>query len=188
MTPKRVFAQAYRMTDPCYGMSGGYSSALALPLRNSTRMDAARVRRIKGVTPMSKIWFGAVVASALMSLAASASAEAKVPLPEEQHINEQLIAAAEGDLIRNNCPAISARMFVVFDKMLALKSYAQGKGYTEAEVKLFLRDKEQKARVKATAVAYLASVGAVEGDGQSYCRAGRAEIANGTLLGSLLKE
>ncbi len=185
---ERGFAQTNHMTDPCYGMSGANSSALALPQVNSARKGAARVRRIKGVTPMSKFWFCAVAGSALMSLSAVASAEAKVPLPEEQHINEQLIAAAEGDLIRNNCPAISARMFVVFDKMLALKSYAEGKGYTEAEVKLFLKDKVQKARVKAAAVAYLASAGAVEGDGASYCAVGRAEIAKGTLLGSLLKE
>ena len=91
MTPKRVFAQAYRMTDPCYGMSGGYSSALALPLRNSTRMDAARVRRIKGIKHMARIWFGAVVASALMSLAASASAEAKVPLPDRMQMTNLLL-------------------------------------------------------------------------------------------------
>jgi hypothetical protein len=123
-----------------------------------------------------------------MSLSVTAGAEAKVPLPDEAHINEQLIAAAEGDMIRNNCPAISARMFVVFDKMLQLKSYAERKGYTEAEVKLFLKDRDQKARVKAAAAAYLASAGAVPGDGDSYCRVGRAEIAKGSLLGSLLKE
>ena len=188
MSPKRDFADPNRMTNPCYGMSGSFSAALALPQLHSARKDAARVRRIKGVTDMSKFWFGAVVASALMSLSAAASAEAKVPLPEEQHINEQLIAAAAGDLIRNNCPAISARMLVVFDKMLALKSYAEDKGYTEAEVKLFLKDKDQKARVKGAAADYLASAGAVEGDGKSYCTVGRAEIAKGTLLGSLLKE
>ena len=188
MNRRRLFAQHYHMTARCYGMSGRFSAALALPLLHSARTDAARVRPIKGVGYMSKFWFGGVVASVVMALAVAASAEAKVPLPDEPHINEQLIAAAEGDLIRNNCPAISARMFVVFDKMLQLKSYAEGKGYTEAEVKLFLKDKEQKARVKGAAAAYLASAGAVEGDGESYCSVGRAEIAKSTLLGSLLKE
>lgn len=188
MSPKRVFAHPNRMTAPCYGMSGGFATALALPQLQSTRTGAARVRMVKGVIHMSKIWFGVVAASALMSLSAAASADAKVPLPDEAHINEQLIAAQEGDMIRNNCPAISARMLVVFGKMLALKSYAVRKGYTEAEVKLFLKDKVQKARVKGAAVAYLASVGAVEGDSESYCTVGRAEIAKGTLLGTLLRE
>ena len=143
---------------------------------------------VKGVFQMSKIWFGAFVVAALTSLPAAAGAEGRVPLPEEQHINEQLIAAAGGDLIRNNCPAISARMLVVLGKMSDLKSYAEGKGYTEAEVKVFLKDKDQKARVKGAATAYLASQGAVDGDSESYCKVGRAEIANGTLLGSLIRE
>ena len=188
MRPKRLFAHPNRMTAPCYGMSGGFATALALPQLQSTRTDAARVRMVKGIVQMSKIWFGAVIASALMSLSAAASADAKVPLPDEAHINEQLIAAQEGDMIRNNCPAISARMLVVFGKMIALKSYAERQGYTEAEVKVFLKDKAQKARVKAAAAAYLASVGAVAGDSASYCRVGRDEIARGSLLGSLLKE
>ncbi|MEO6298141.1 MAG: DUF5333 domain-containing protein [Paracoccaceae bacterium] len=137
---------------------------------------------------MLKICFGAVVATSLMTLSAAANADDKVPLPQEAHINEQLIAAAEGDLIRTNCPSISARMLVVFGKMYDLKHYAVGKGYTEEEVKAFLKDKDQKARVKGAAVDYLASQGAVEGDSKSYCAVGRAEIANSTLLGSLLKD
>jgi hypothetical protein len=184
----RLFAHFHRMTPRCYGMSGGFSSPLALPQLQDARKQAARVSMVKGVGFMSKIWFGAVAALAFLSLPAMASADGKVPLPEEAHINAQLIAAAEGDMIRNNCPSIEARMLVVLDKMWALKSYAERQGYTEAEVKAFLKDKEQKARVKGAAAAYLASQGAVEGDAESYCRVGRAEIAKGSLLGSLLKE
>ena len=84
--------------------------------------------------------------------------------------------------------SFSARMFVVFDKMMQLRAYAEDQGYTEAEVKAFLKDKVQKARVKEAAMAYLVSQGAVEGDVESYCSVGRAEIAGGTLLGSLLTE
>ena len=116
-----------------------------------------------------------------------AVAEGKVPLPQEAHINEQLIAGAAGDILRNECPTISAQMLVVFDKLFALQSYAKGKGYTEAEVKAFLKDKDQKARVKAAAAEYLAVAGAKAGDSASYCTVGKAEIANRTLLGSLIK-
>ena len=188
MRAKRGFAHDYRMTQRRYGLSGGIPAVFAGPHLYCTRNDAAWVRLVKGVCHMSKIWFGAVVVSALLALPALATADGKVPLPEEAHINAQLIAAAEGDMIRKNCPAISARMLVVFEKMLALKSYAEGKGYTEAEVKLFLKDKAQKARVKGAATDYLASQGVVEGDSESYCRVGRAEIAKGTLVGSLLKD
>ena len=138
--------------------------------------------RDKGDAMTRIVW-----AALAVMLPLGAMAEVPVPLPQEAHINEQLIAGAEGDLIRKNCPAISARMLVVLDKLFALKSYAEAKGYTEAEVKAFLKDPDQKARVKGAAAEYLATQGAVAGDGESYCTVGRAEIAKGTLVGSLLQ-
>ena len=122
-----------------------------------------------------------------MAVSVPAMAQGKVPLAEESHINEQLMAAAAGDMLRQTCPSITARMLVVLLKMRDLESYARSKGYTEAEVNVFLKDKGEKARVKAAAVDYLAAAGVVSGDVQSYCAAGRAEIAKGTLVGSLLR-
>lgn len=123
---------------------------------------------------------------ALSLFATALMAEDKVPLSQEAHINEQLIAGAAGDILRNICPTLSARMFVVWGKLYDLRQYAIDKGYTEEEVKAFMKDKDQKARVKAEAMTYLAAAGVVEGDVESYCQAGRDEIAKGTLLGSLL--
>jgi hypothetical protein len=114
-------------------------------------------------------------------------AQDRVPLPEEAHINEQLIAGSAGDILRNACPTLSARFFVVWQKLRDLEAYARDKGYTEAEVKAFLKDKTQRSRVKGAAQAYLAAAGAIEGDAESYCAVGRAEIAKGTLVGSLLR-
>lgn len=109
-----------------------------------------------------------------------------MPLAEEPHINEQLIAAQAGDILRKTCPTISARMFVVWGKATALEDYARAAGYTEDEVNLFLKDKVQKARVKAAAMDYLTAAGVMEGDVESYCQAGRDEIAKQSLVGSLL--
>ena len=109
-----------------------------------------------------------------------------MPLAEEPHINEQLIAAQAGDILRKTCPTISARMFVVWGKAMALEDYARAAGYTEDEVNLFLKDKVQKARVKAAAMDYLTAAGVMEGDVESYCQAGRDEIAKQSLVGSLL--
>lgn len=132
---------------------------------------------------MSKLWFPVMIAlSAIPALA-----EGKVPLPQETHINEQLIAAQAGDMLRKTCPTLEARTFYVLSKLAELKSYARAQGYTEPEVAAFLKDKAEKARIKSTAVAYLAAAGVVEGDVDSYCRAGHKEIASGTLVGSLLR-
>jgi hypothetical protein len=136
---------------------------------------------------MSRSWFPSVMTALLIAVTVPATAQGKVPLAEEGHINQQLIAAAAGDMLRQTCPSISARMLVVLLKMRELESYARSEGYTEAEVKAFFKDKAEKARVKAAAVDYLIKAGAVPGDVESYCDAGRAEIAKGTLVGSLLR-
>jgi Family of unknown function (DUF5333) len=113
--------------------------------------------------------------------------DAKVPLTEEPRINQDLIAGAAGDLLRKTCPKVSARMFVVWDRLYQLRNYAVAQGYTEAEVKAFLKDPVQKARIKAAAADYLAEAGAVEGDVDSFCQTGRDEVAKETLLGSLIR-
>ena len=124
-----------------------------------------------------------ILAAALLALPAIAQ---PLPLAEEPHINEQLIAAQAGDILRKTCPTVSARMFVVWEKASVLEDYTRAAGYTEEEVALFLKDKAQKARVKAAAMEYLTAAGVVAGDVESYCQAGRDEIAKQTLVGSIL--
>ena len=108
-------------------------------------------------------------------------------LEKDAHVTEMLVAAQVGDIIRNNCPSISARMFVVLGEMFSLQNYATEKGNSDAEIKAFLDSKAQKDRIKALALTYLAKAGVQEGDDESYCAAGRAEIAAGTVAGSLLR-
>lgn len=129
----------------------------------------------------------AVFVGALILSMAQALAQATVPLAEEPHINEQLMAAAVGDVIRNTCPSISARMVTVFFKVKELEKYARNAGYQEDEVKAFLKDKSEKARIKGMAIDYMAANGAIEGNVDSYCALGNAEIEKDSLIGSLLK-
>ncbi len=109
-----------------------------------------------------------------------------VPIEEDQVITEQLTSAMVGDIIRKTCPTISARMVVAFVKAQNLKSYALKQGYAEPEIKAFLKNKTQKARIKELATAYLAKQGAKPEDAESYCVVGRAEIAAKTLTGQML--
>ena len=129
-----------------------------------------------------------VFSGALMLGATAAAAQAAVPLAQEPHINQQLMAGAVGDAIRKSCPSISARMVTVYIKMKELENYARKAGYREAEVKVFLKDAGEKARIKGMAADYMAANGVIAGDVESYCTLGRAEIAKGSLIGSLLRE
>ena len=108
-------------------------------------------------------------------------------LEKDAHVTEKLVAAQVGDIIRNTCPSISARMFVVLSEGLSLKNYALDQGNTEAEIKAFLAKPSEKARIKGLALDYLAKAGAKEGDPESYCVVGRAEIAAGSTVGQLLR-
>lgn len=120
-------------------------------------------------------------------MAAVTPAMALEPLQDETHINDSLRAGRIGDVIRKTCPTVSARMFVVLGKIEDLKRYALDKGYTRDEVEEFIKDRDQKNRLKAEADAYLAAAGAVEGDPESYCKVGRDEIAKGSMIGELLR-
>ena len=127
----------------------------------------------------------AILTAALLALGTPALA--REPLGDDPHIVNSLMSGRVADVIRTECSSISARMFVVMGKLNDLETYARGKGYTEAEVKAFLKDKDQKDRIKAMATDYLAKAGAVSGDAESYCKVGRDEIAKGSLAGSLLR-
>ena len=177
---------AYRPTACCYRMTGRNGPKLWLPQLQCARNQAARISA-KGQVNMSTYRFPFLVAAALCAASLPAMAEGNVPLADEAHINEQLVAGAAGDILRRTCPTLKARVLVVMGKLNALENYARAQGYTKDEVNAFLKDRGQKARVKTAAMGYLSAAGAVEGDVESYCSAGRAEIAKGTLVGSLLR-
>lgn len=128
-----------------------------------------------------------LVPMTLAALLLAAPAFALEPLAEETHINDSLRAGRIGDVIRKTCPTISARMFVVLGKIEDLKGYALDKGYTRAEVEAFIKNPEQKQRLRAEADAYLEAAGAVPGQPETYCAVGEAEIAKGSLIGELLR-
>ncbi|WP_224823395.1 DUF5333 domain-containing protein [Cognatishimia sp. MH4019] len=125
--------------------------------------------------------------SAMLLGVMATSAAALTPLPEEKHINDQLLAASVGDKIRKNCPSISARMFVVWQKANDLEDYARDKGYSEEEVKAFLKDKDERKRMKRLRNAYLEENGVSKDNPDSYCALGEKEIKAKSLIGELLR-
>ncbi len=128
-----------------------------------------------------------IIAALAVFAMTTASASALTPLPKEYHINQSLMSGVVADKIRKACPSISARMIVAWSKLNGLKSYAVSKGYKETEVRAFLKNPTEKARVKAMAADYLKSHGAVAGNAESYCTVGREEIAKKSLIGQMLR-
>ncbi len=125
--------------------------------------------------------------SLVLPVAGMAQAANLPPLSENTYINERLVAAKIGDIIRKACPSIEARRLYAIGQALKLKDYALRQGYSSDEIDAFVSSKTEKQRVRATAEAWLAANGAVEGDPESYCVLGREEIARGTITGTLLQ-
>ena len=128
----------------------------------------------------------ALVAAMTTALTPIASA-AREPLSTEAYVNQQLIAARVADRIRRECPSINANMVRAFAAAQSLKAYAQRKGYPEAEIDAFLKDRAQRQRIYAEAEAYMAARGVRAGDVQSYCALGQAEIDARSTIGSLIR-
>ena len=129
---------------------------------------------------------GAVLATVLAVAMAGSTASARPALNEEQHINDSLVSAAVGELIRRKCSTISVNYFVALGKAHALKRYALGLGYSRPEIEAFLEDKDEQKRVRRSANSYLKTNGVVKGNEATYCTLGRTEIANRSLTGQLI--
>lgn len=125
--------------------------------------------------------------SAALVLLCAQPVHAGQSISENAYLVESFVAGRAGDVIRKTCPTISARMLLVFSELRALERYALAQGYTRADFRAFRTSAAEKARIKARAAAYLKAAGAVEGDAESYCRVGRAEIAAGSRMGRLLR-
>lgn len=131
-----------------------------------------------------KSLIAAIVAAATLSSAMPAFA--LEPLAKEKYINDRLIAARIADRVRRECPTLDARMFFAFQQARALKQYALKKGYSNQQIDTFLKSKEDKKRIYAVAEDYLKRKGAKAGNVQSFCKIGKQEIANKSVIGSLL--
>lgn len=129
----------------------------------------------------------ASLALVISLLGTAAPAQALEPLSEEKYINYSLISAAIGALIKDNCSSIGVRGLTALSKALALKRYALNKGYTKKEIDTYTKSKAAKTYVRSQADAYLAAHGVVVGEEETYCALGREEIANKTLVGSLIR-
>ncbi|WP_423211335.1 DUF5333 domain-containing protein [Paracoccus yeei] len=123
---------------------------------------------------------------ALIGAVLASPAGALEPLSQEKYINDRLIAARIADRIRRTCPTIDGRILYAYGEARKLKSYAQKKGYSNAQIDAFLDNRQEKDRIYAVAEDYLKRKGARADDPQSFCAVGRQEIANRSVIGSLL--
>lgn len=127
-----------------------------------------------------------LMAIVLTSMLAAQPLAAKPPLREVAEIDDGLLWIGIADEIRKKCPDISARMIRAYGRIKGLENRALELGYSESEIKAYVRSDAEKARMKQRGIDWLTSKGVAVGDVQGYCALGKAEIDRNSAIGSLL--
>ena len=130
----------------------------------------------------------AIALAALTLWPAALSAQALPPLGQVEVVTEGLIDTAIAYEIDRVCETIEGRRLKGIALLWSLHSSARGLGYSNDEIEAFVDDRVEKDRLEGIARERLAGLGAVEGQPETYCAVGRAEIALGSRVGSLLNE
>lgn len=126
------------------------------------------------------------IAALVIALSAGPAA-AQQPLSEVTEISEGLIAAAIAYEIGDKCDRIDARILRGIGFLNGLRDRAQELGYSDAEIEAYLDDRAEKVRLEAVARQRLRDMGGVEGQWDTYCAVGQAEISAQSQIGRLLR-
>ena len=110
------------------------------------------------------------------------------PLGQVEPITEGLITAAIVYEIGRVCEPVHSRRVQGIGYLLSLQAKARSLGYSREEIDAFVEDEAEKARLEAIARARLRAMGAIEGQPDTFCAVGRAEMARGSQIGALLYE
>lgn len=128
-----------------------------------------------------------IITTAVALSLLAAPVAAKPPLRDVPAIDDALLDLGIADLVRKNCPDISARMLTAITYLYRLKDKARDLGYSDAEIDAYVDSDAEKARMRARGAAFFQARGVDTSDPQSYCALGRAEIQKSSRIGSLLK-
>lgn len=134
----------------------------------------------------SHLRLGALAATLALGLASAVPAQS-VPLKDVEVIREGIITAGMVLKIDEQCPSLSLRRLRGLNFLAGLERTARDLGYSKSQIDAYLNDKDEETRLRAVALDRLRAKGAVEGDPESFCAVGRAEIAAGSEIGRLLR-
>lgn len=128
------------------------------------------------------------VLAVVVALANPVSAQEERPyLGDNKPLNDALFAILVADEIRNRCDSISGRVLKGVGMLWNLVNDAKDLGYTDDEIKAYRNSDEAKAVLRARGEALMAEKNVSYDDPETFCRWGRDEIADQSLIGSLLR-
>lgn len=128
------------------------------------------------------------VLAVVIALASPAMANTDKPhLSENAELNDTLFAILVADEIRKQCDSISGRVLKGIGMLWALVQDAQELGYSQEEIDAYRNSEEAKAALRERGAVLMTLKGVSYDDPETFCRWGREEIADASLIGSLLR-
>ncbi len=127
------------------------------------------------------------IIAALMGLTLASPVAAKAPLRDVKEIDGQMLNIALALEISEKCNEIDARTLKGLNTLWSLKRRANALGYSDDEINAYRKSKVEKARLRGLGEAYVKSKGLDPKSAADLCTLGRAEIKQGSVIGSLLK-
>lgn len=127
-------------------------------------------------------------AALVLGFAVLAGATAANPeIGRVTHITEGLINTAIAYEIDRVCDSIDGRTIEGINFLWSLKQHASELGFSDDEIRAYVDDDAEKDRLEAIARDRLRALGAVEGEPETYCTVGRAEMSARTEIGRFLR-
>ena len=123
----------------------------------------------------------------VLLVAGAGAALAKPPLRDVPEIDDYVYYTLVAYEIGEQCPTISARKLKGISDLWALGRKAKAMGYTEAEIKAYVRSDAEKARMVKRGEAYMKTKGVTYDDPETFCALGRAEIEKNSAIGVYLR-
>ena len=128
------------------------------------------------------------LSAALVATALTASAVAAKPaLKDVKEIDDKMMLVGLALEVSEQCSSISARKVKGISYLWSVKNRANDLGYTDEEIDAYRKSKANKARIRARAEDYVKSKGLNPKSAADLCKFGKAEIASGSVIGSLLR-
>jgi hypothetical protein len=151
----------------------------------SARGKAMSGATTKQVPRMSRSPF--VIAALLGVVLTAGNLSAQSALKDVARVQEGIIAIGMAYEITQKCGSISPRYFRANSFLNELKSYAGREGFSDDQIRAYVDDQTEKARLEVIARQRLADMGAIASQSETYCSVGRSEIASDTPIGRLMR-
>jgi len=120
-----------------------------------------------------------------VGLAGNLSAQSA--LKDVTRVTEGLIAVGMAVELSDECGSLKPRTLRGINFLRSLENHAKDLGFSQSQIDDYVDSRDEKKRLEAIARGRLADLGVVEGQENTYCSVGRAQMAQGTQVGRLLR-